>query len=308
MFETILPLQALYASADHLKTLLFAVTDGMLPSNAGGGYNLRMILRRVFGFGSQFGYSLDYAKIIKGHAKYLEYMFPNLLEGVETTLDVIDEEKKRYDATKEKARLTVVNLVKKAKGEQKAVCNKDRVAAGSIKTQDLITLYKSHGIPPEYISEIAKENGVAVEVPGNFYVQVKEAEGEVGEYSHAPSTKLLAADVVNYPKTKELFYTTKALFKAKVLGIIKDRYVVLDTSAFYPEGGGQVADTGQLIVSGSQSSASGSRSRVSGSGGRTQDTGHGTQDIVSGSQSSVSGSRSRVSGFEFLVSNVLKLA
>jgi len=68
LFQTLEPLQALYASADHLKTLLFTVTDGMLPSNAGGGYNLRMILRRVFGFEQRYGYSLDYEEIIKGHA------------------------------------------------------------------------------------------------------------------------------------------------------------------------------------------------------------------------------------------------
>jgi alanyl-tRNA synthetase len=258
LFDTILPLQALYASADHLKTLLFAVTDGMLPSNAGGGYNLRMILRRVFGFGSQFGYSLDYPKIIEGHAKHLEYMFPDLMSGVNTTIDVINEEKSRYESTKEKAKLTVINLVKKAKGEQKGVCNKERVASGTITTEDLITLYKSNGIPPEHIVEIARENGVEVTMPGNFYVQVKEAEGEAGPASKAPSVKLLAAEVVDTPKTKDLYYSKKDTFKAKVLDVIQGKYVILDHTAFYPEGGGQVADTGALEVSGSQSRVSGS--------------------------------------------------
>ena len=67
LFETLEPLQALYASADHLKTLLFTITDGMLPSNSGGGYNLRMILRRVFGFEERFMYVyiLDYQKGVK---------------------------------------------------------------------------------------------------------------------------------------------------------------------------------------------------------------------------------------------------
>jgi alanyl-tRNA synthetase len=266
LFETILPLQALYASADHLKTLLFAVTDGMLPSNAGGGYNLRMILRRVFGFGSQFGYQLDYPKIIQGHADHVEYMFPDLQSGVETTIDIIEEEKKRYNTTKEKTRLNVINIIKKAKGGQKGICNKDRVAAGRINTQDLLTLYKSQGIPPEYVEEIARENGVEVAMPGNFYSLVREGEGESGPATKAPSVKLLAADVVDLPKTKELFYSTEETFKAKVLDILKNKYVVLDKTAFYPEGGGQVADTGILEVSGAQSSVSGSKSRVLGSG------------------------------------------
>ncbi|MBI5046333.1 alanine--tRNA ligase, partial [Candidatus Micrarchaeota archaeon] len=118
LFDSLEPLQALYASADHLQTLLFTVTDGMLPSNSGGGYNLRMILRRVFGFEQKVGYSLDYDKIVEGHAKHLEYIFPHLKDGVETTIDVIAEEQKRYAATKEKARGIVLNIIKKAKSDK----------------------------------------------------------------------------------------------------------------------------------------------------------------------------------------------
>jgi alanyl-tRNA synthetase len=259
LFDTILPLQALYASADHIKTLLFAATDGMLPSNSGGGYNIRMILRRVFGFAEQFGYTLDYPKIIEDHARHVKYMFPNLMEGVETTIDVLEEEKKRYLATKENARVVAINLVKKAKEkDQSRVPSKDRVATGNIPIDDLITLYKSNGIAPEYIVEIAKENGVDAKIPGNFYRLVREGEGEAAGPSKAPSTKVLAAEVINLPKTKELYYSKQATFKAKVLDIIMDKYVVLDQSGFYPEGGGQVADTGSLSVSSSRSRVSGS--------------------------------------------------
>jgi len=249
LFETILPLQALYASADHLKTLLFAVTDGMLPSNAGGGYNIRMLLRRVFGFSSQFGYSLDYPKILEQHAKHLGYIFPHLKEGVGTTVDVLEEEKRRYDSTKEKARQTVISIVKRAKGNQEGVSNKEREEGGTISTQDLITLYKSNGIPAEYVVEVGAENGVDVHMPGNFYTLVKEGEGESAGASRAPETKILAAEAVAFPKTKDLFYTEKDRFEAKVLGIIADKYVVLDQTAFYPEGGGQVADKGAFSVS-----------------------------------------------------------
>jgi alanyl-tRNA synthetase len=144
LFDQLEPLQALYASADHLQTLLFTVTDGMLPSNSGGGYNLRMVLRRVFGFSQKFGYELDYAKIIEGHAEHLEYIFPHLKSGVQTTIDVIAEEEKRYAATKEKARSIVINLVKKTKSGS---------GVAKISAKDLFTLYRSNGIPPE--SEIS---------------------------------------------------------------------------------------------------------------------------------------------------------
>ncbi|MBU0532751.1 alanine--tRNA ligase [Candidatus Micrarchaeota archaeon] len=246
LFETLEPLQALYASADHLKTLLFTVTDGMLPSNSGGGYNLRMILRRTFGFEERYHYSLDYAKIIKGHADYLEYIFPHLQNGIDTTLDVIAEEEKRYKATKEKARVVVINVVKKAKDMKKGVSNKERIGAGQIEPQDLVLLYKSQGIPPESVLEVAAENGVEVKIPGNFYDLVREGEGEATSPSKAPSVKILFSDIATLPKTEALYYSTDETFKAKILGIIHNKYLVLDKSAFYPESGGQVSDNGSL--------------------------------------------------------------
>ena len=71
LFESLEPLQGLYAICDHMITLLSAVTDGMLPSNAGGGYNLRLITRRSFDFDAKFSFDLDYAKILEDHADHL---------------------------------------------------------------------------------------------------------------------------------------------------------------------------------------------------------------------------------------------
>jgi len=248
LFDTLEPLQALYASADHLCTLLFTVTDGMLPSNSGGGYNLRMLLRRVFGFQQRFGYDLDYAHIVEGHARHLEYIFPHLKYGVATTVDVIAEEEKRYRATKEKAQGIVLNMVKKASGAavNSRTSDKDRTLKGSISAKDLITLYKSNGIPPEAVIEVAATNGIGVEMPGNFYQQVRAADGEEKEVENAPTVKVLAADIASLPRTKPLYYTREAGFKATVQAVVDGKYVVLDQTAFYPEGGGQASDTGAI--------------------------------------------------------------
>jgi alanyl-tRNA synthetase len=246
LFDTLEPLQALYASADHLCTLLFTVTDGMLPSNSGGGYNLRMLLRRVFGFQQRFGYDLDYGKIIEGHAEHLSYMFPHLKLGVRTTLDVIAEEDRRYRATEDKARSVVLNLVKKAGAGRTGIPNKERSSGGRISASELVTLYRSQGIPPEAVMDVASKNDVEVEMPGNFYEQVRAADGEEKMAENAPAVKVLSAELASIERTKPLYYSREAGFSATVLAIADKKYVVLDQSAFYPEGGGQVCDTGTL--------------------------------------------------------------
>lgn len=241
LFNSLEPLQSLYASADHLLTLLYTVTDGMLPSNVGGGYNLRLILRRVFGFEEKFGFNLDFEKILTGHAEHMSYISPNLKDGVGMTLAVIDEERKRYGATKEKARAIVLNMVKKLKTPSSApLKEKSGASVSAISTKELITLYQSNGIPPESVLEVAKENDVKVDMPGNFYKLVKGKEEDVAETANGK------IDVTKYPKTEGLYYTHTAEFKAKILGIISDKFVVLDKTAFYPEGGGQVGDTGTM--------------------------------------------------------------
>ena len=222
--KTLAPLHGLYATLDHLLTLLFTVKDGMLPSNAGGGYNLRMITRRVFGLEEEFGWSIDYGKLLSDHAKRLHNLFPELKEGVATTSDVIHEEKKKYQATKEKAGGKVASLLKKKKGGE----------------EELLLLYQSHGIPPEFVAEEGKKQGLEIDVPLNFYEKARSKEEGKEE-----EKKQEGPDVRGLPNTEPLYYSTQGDFTAKVLAVLGN-YVVLDRSAFYPESGGQAGDRGEL--------------------------------------------------------------
>ena len=223
MQATFAPLHATYACADHLKTILFTSTDGMLPSNSGGGYNLRMILRRVFGFDGEFSLGLDYAGVLEAHAHHLRDFAPKLKEGVGTAAAVIEEEQKKYAAGKEKGRGKVATLLSRGK---------------AIGIDELKKLYESDGITPELVSEIGKEKGVKVSVPENFYKLIEKSD-ETGE----PVEKKI--DVIGHEKTKTMFYDSVEEFDAKVLAA-KGKYVILDSTAFYPEGGGQIYDIGTL--------------------------------------------------------------
>jgi alanyl-tRNA synthetase len=75
---------------------------------------------------------------------------------------------------------------------------------------------------------------------------VRAGEGEESSPENAPVVKVLFSDIATLPKTHALYYGTESAFRAKVQAIVHGKYVVLDQTAFYPEGGGQTFDTGKL--------------------------------------------------------------
>ena len=70
--KMITPLEGMYLIADHLRTLIFAITDGVLLSNVGGGYNLRMMLRRINATISKLNLKLNIDDLIDLHVDYLK--------------------------------------------------------------------------------------------------------------------------------------------------------------------------------------------------------------------------------------------
>ena len=225
-FPTLRSQFALYACADHLSTLLFTVTDGQLPSNSGGGYNLRLILRRAFGYSDEYHWDLDWASILEGHAAHLKPLFPHLSEGVKTASDVVAEELAKYRTTQGKAKGKVASLVSRASAARR-----------QITLEELVTLYVSDGIPPEMVEQTAKEQKFPITIPADFYAKVRHEDEE------APPKA--SVDVHGLPKTEALFYENLFAFDAKVLAV-RDGWIVLDRTAFYAESGGQVSDTGTL--------------------------------------------------------------
>ena len=72
------PYESLYTIIDHTRTLVFAISDGSLPSNVGGGYNLRVILRRTLSLLKQLDMGLKVADIVDMHLDQLRPLIPRI--------------------------------------------------------------------------------------------------------------------------------------------------------------------------------------------------------------------------------------
>ena len=225
------PLQALYAIADHTKTLLYAVSDGGLLSNVGGGYNLRIIFRRALSFIDEYNLDLDLFGVCRQHAKYLKPLNPDLLHSLPELQEILDVEEKRYNATKDRGKRIVFDMIK----------NREKMD-----NKKLVQLYESQGITPELIKDVAEKEGVKIQIPTDFYKEIssRHMKEDVKEDEAPPM------DVSGLEPTKLLFYELEKemKFEAKVLKIIEDNgfWVILDRTLFYPEGGGQDFDTGRI--------------------------------------------------------------
>jgi alanyl-tRNA synthetase len=220
------PYEAIYTIADHTRTLLFAIADGSLPSNVGGGYNLRIILRRALSLLERMGWNdVKLGTITDLHIDYLRQMYPELEEHRDDIKTILEIESERYLGSRER---------------MSALATYIRKARKKLTIDDLIKMYESDGVTPEYLLE----SGAIQSIPPNFYTKLAELHSEqAARHSQKPILGL-----EGLPATRLLYYEdeTNHEFEATVLKVIDNKFVVLDQTAFYPRGGGQEPDKGKL--------------------------------------------------------------
>ena len=228
--KTILPLKAFYSILDHTRTLLFALADGALPSNSGGGYNLRFILRRALRFNEEFGWGLDLRAMMRDHAKALRPMYPQLGLSLPDVERIFEVEEEKYKKTRQQATLFLQSFLRKKK---------------SIGRTELVKLYDSQGILPEDVQKAGQEQKVKIDIPPDFYSRVSELHTEKARGKELKTEFNLA----RIPETKVLYLPQNEYqqeFEARVLKIFDNRFVVLDETLFYAVAGGQSTDFGTI--------------------------------------------------------------
>ena len=216
--KIITPLEGIYLIIDHIRTLIFAISDGALPSNVGGGYNLRIMLRRIISTMSRLKLEFDLNEIIDIQIDYLKNTYSELEKTREDVKEIISIETRRYDSSKQRMQKIASKLD-----------NEPNV-------EDLIRLYESDGVTPEYL----KEMKVISEIPSTFYAKLSDL------HQSKKQKEQTNLPLEGIPDTELLFYGDDPReFDAKVLKAFEN-FIVLDKTAFYARGGGQEPDHGKI--------------------------------------------------------------
>jgi alanyl-tRNA synthetase len=220
--------------ADHIRTLSFAIADGIQPGNTDRNYVLRRILRRAVRYGRALGFHQPFFyKLVDVLAETMGEVFPEIRAKQNHVREVIRIEEEAFNKTLDR-------------GLELFTEQATQLQTGSTLSGDFaFKLYDTYGFPLDLTELMARERGLAVDVAGfNRFMEEqrnrarKAQKKEVIELSQLETTT----------PTRFVGYETLET-PAKVLEVVslKDKTaVILDTSACYAEMGGQVGDTGEL--------------------------------------------------------------
>jgi alanyl-tRNA synthetase len=229
------PVERVYAITDHTRCLAYMLGDCIVPSNAQEGYLARLVIRRTLRMMNEIGLEIPLNELIE---KQMKIIGQGSFEQQPSVIsEIIGNEVAKYEQTMERG----ARIVKKIAGSY-------RGKPEPVPLKELITLYDSHGIPPEIVRDIAAEDSVDVDLPDDFYSVVADMHSESEEGVKEDPFAELRKRTDGLPPTKRLYYEQVAdtEFDAMVIDAF-DNYVVLDQTLFYPEGGGQPADIGRLL-------------------------------------------------------------
>jgi alanyl-tRNA synthetase len=223
--------------ADHIRAIAFTIADGQLPSNTGAGYVIRRILRRAVRY--YFSY-LEYKQpllfqLMPFVAKQFEHVFPELHKQADFVSKVVKEEEDAFLRTLDKGLKKVDDLI----------------AQGKISPKESFELYDTYGFPFDLTQLIAAENNLKLDEEG-FKAEMARQKQRSRAATAVDTEDWVVLD--DFARNEFIGYDhlesrTKIVKYRKVKAKGKDGYqIVLEVTPFYAESGGQVGDTGELII------------------------------------------------------------
>ncbi|MFY7743710.1 MAG: alanine--tRNA ligase [Flavobacterium sp.] len=231
---------AIRVIVDHIRAVAFAIADGQLPSNTGAGYVIRRILRRAIRYGFTFLNTKEpfIYELVAVLANQMGEFFPEIKSQQHLVTNVIREEEASFLRTLDQGLQLLENVVSETNGNE-------------VSGAKVFELYDTFGFPKDLTALILKEKGFTFnEADFETELQKQKARSRAASEVTTDDWKVFidgnVETFVGYDQTEnEVKITRIRKVDSKKDGILYQ--IVLDSTPFYPEGGGQVGDKGTLV-------------------------------------------------------------
>lgn len=236
--------KSLRVIADHIRSCSFLICDGVMPSNEGRGYVLRRIIRRAVRHGYQLGANdIFFYKLVASLAKEMGEAYPELVDQLPVIEKVLRVEEEQFSKTLARGMAILNDTLETLEGD---------TVPGDV----VFKLYDTYGFPTDLTNDVAREHDLKIdEETFEAAMQAQRARAQQASNFGADYNSKLAID-----HTTSFTGYTDVEGQANVVELIADNafvekledgqegVVVLDSTPFYAESGGQAGDKGVLRV------------------------------------------------------------
>ena len=243
--------------ADHIRSCAFLITDGVLPSNEGRGYVLRRIIRRALRHGHKLGATAPFFhRLVAPLAEEMGQAYPELLAAQQRVAEVLEAEEAQFARTLDMG----MAVLETAFARLPEAGASGRQLPGEL----IFRLYDTYGFPVDLTNDIARERGWTLDLDG-YETCMNEQRERARRGSRFHAEQLLPAGIASatcFRGYDALTLDSQVVALARggqavaELGVGDEGVILLDSTPFYGEGGGQIGDRGVLTT------AAGGRFRV----------------------------------------------
>ncbi|MCS7462638.1 alanine--tRNA ligase [Paenibacillus doosanensis] len=242
---------ALKVIADHIRTVVFSVGDGVLPSNEGRGYIIRRLLRRAVRYGKVIGLDKPFLHTLTPVVgEVMGVYYPEVVDKREFIEKVIRTEEERFHETLSDGLAILAEMAEKARKE----------GSTQISGPDAFKLYDTYGFPFDLTEDFAAEKGMTVDREGFDAAMQEQRDRARAARQDAESMKVQGGPLADFTVKSEFVGYNELVTTAKVIAIVHENQfvdlvgvgetcqVILDRTPFYAESGGQVSDHGTITA------------------------------------------------------------
>jgi alanyl-tRNA synthetase len=244
---------ALKVIADHIRTVAFAVGDGVMPSNEGRGYIIRRLLRRAVRYGKTIGIDRPFLhELTSVVGEVMGVYYPEVVEKREFIERVIRTEEERFHETLSDGLAMLSELVAAA----------TKAGNKEINGDDAFRLYDTYGFPFDLTEDFASENGMTVDRTGFDTAMEAQRDRARAARQDTGSMKVQGGPLGEFTVKSDFVGYNVLVTESQILAIVHDELlvdaaaegskvvVILDRTPFYAESGGQIGDKGTISGNG----------------------------------------------------------